>query len=270
MSPKKRRVALKKFRTTYSLARMVVEQLAFHYVTKRDYLSKMAVEFYYEIGREKENALQQVSNILNHLKRKHLIHMVPRKLIINVPRSLYLYHVNLPKEARYDSDEVLHVEKYRSAIWKVAEAYQGNLGVEFPLSEALRLAEEVVVSYYDRFHGYLVALDAFTDRASILLAAINQPETNEYFSEQVLKTVSQHLLDIVAGIRLDEFVAEIVELVREVVGYKLLQEVGERWKILVTKIMALSRDPDFRTASYSRQFLEVSTIYDIITLFPLI
>lgn len=64
--------------------------------------------------------------------------------------------------------------------------------------------------------------------------------------------------------------AEIVELVEEVAGYKLLQEISEQWKILVTKIMALSRGSDFRTASYSRQFLEVSTVYDIITSFSLI
>lgn len=270
MSSKRRRASLKGFRKTSSLTRMVVEQLALHYVTERDYLSKIAVEFYCETGRKREGALQQVSNILNHLKRKHLIHIVPRRLVINVPRSLYLYYINLSKEARRDSGEALRVEKYRSAIGRVAMAYQGNLGVDFPLSEASKLAEEVVVLYYNEFHGYLVALDAFTDKASILLTAINQPETNEYFNRQVLDVVSRYLLDIIAGKGLDEFIAEIIELVGELASYRLIQEVGEHWRMLSSKITALTRDPDFRTTSYARQFLKTSADADIFAALPLL
>jgi len=252
---------------------MIIEELALHYVTRRDRLKKTALDFYRggEEGelpeRRRKNALQQVSNILNSLKRKHLIHIIPRRFVINIPRTLYLYHISLPKDVRRSSNEP-YVEKYSYALQKVALAYQGNLGVDFPLSDALKIAKEVVKSYYIEFYGYLVVLDQFTDKASKMLYTINRPDVNEHFNRRAIEVISQYLLDIIAGRGYDDFIAEIVKLVREIVGYKLVEEVAERWIILSSKIRALTHDPDSRIASYARQFLKTSADADIFMSFP--
>ncbi len=59
-------------------------------------------------------------------------------------------------------------------------------------------------------------------------------------------------------------------LVREVVGYMLVEVVGEKWRLLASKIQVLSYDPDFRTSSYARQFLEASVNADVLTSVPLL
>ncbi|MEM4448951.1 MAG: hypothetical protein QXV47_05345 [Fervidicoccaceae archaeon] len=63
----------------------------------------------------------------------------------------------------------------------------------------------------------------FTDKAAKMII-----KTNEYFERRVTEPISQYLLDIVAMKGYDEFVTEILELVREVAGYKLAEEVGEK------------------------------------------
>ena len=124
--------------------------------------------------------------------------------------------------------------------------------------------------YYEEFHGYLVTLDLFIDKASKMFIKINEPDTNNYFNEHITVLISQHFLDIVAMKGYERFIAEILGLIREVAGYKLVEEVGERWRLLSSKIHALSQDPDFRTASYARQFLEVSVNADVFTSVPLL
>ena len=67
----RRKKALRRgFRKEYSLSRIIIEELARHWVVQRNTLSRMAIEFYRE-SEDKElpekkrlNALQQVSNIL--------------------------------------------------------------------------------------------------------------------------------------------------------------------------------------------------------------
>jgi len=272
---RRRKAVPRGFRKSYSLSRLVIEQLALRWVTRRGFLSRIAVDFYRGSEEEKlseerkGNALQQVSNILNHLKKKCLIHIVPRRFVVNVPRTLHLYYINLPKRAKGDRYEGLRIEKYNQALRVVARAFQENLGIDFPLSEAQELSKKVITSYYGEFYGYLVALDSFIDKASEMLHRINQPDINEYFNRRVTEIVSRHLLDIIAGRSYEEFIIEILELVRRVTSYKLAEEVAERWRILSSKIHALSHDPDFRTASYARQFLEVSVDADLFMSFPL-
>ena len=270
--PQKRRKALQKgFRKSYSLSRLIIEQLALHWITRRDSLSKLAVDFYRnnkdgEVSeKQKRSALQQVSNILNHLKRKNLVFVVPRRFVVNVPRILYLYYINLSKEARADRRKGLEVERHKKAFYVVMGAFRENLGIDFPLSEAREISQKIISSYYEEFYGYLVALDLFIDRVSKMLVKINEPDTNEYFNKRVTEIVSQHLLDIVAMRGYEEFIDKILGLVREVAGYKLVEEVGEKWRLLSSKIQALSYDPDFRTASYARQFLEISVNADVFT-----
>ncbi len=274
--PRRRKAIRRGFRKSYSLSRMIIEQLALRWITKRDFLSRTAVDFYRgsedeEVPEERRrSALQQVSNILNQLKRKHLVFIVPRRLVVNVPRILYLYYINLPRKARADWHIGRKVERHEKALYAVIGAFRENLGINFPLSEARAIAGKVISMYYDEFHGYLVTLDPFIDKASKMLTRINEPDTNEYFNKRVTEIVSQHLLDIVAMRGYDELVAEILELVREVTGYKLVEEVGERWRLLSSKIHVLSEDPDFRIASRARQFLEVSVNADVFTSFTLL
>lgn len=130
--PRRKKALGKGFRKSYSLSRLIIEQLAIHCVTRRDFLSKLAVD-YYSINEDRElsgerrrSALQQVSNILNHLKKKDLIHIIPRKFIVNVPRLLYLYHINLPKDAKYDVDKALNVDKCMKALHASAIVFQEN------------------------------------------------------------------------------------------------------------------------------------------------
>ena len=274
--PRRRKVLQKGFRKSYSLSRLIIEQLALRWVTRRDFLSRIAVDFYRggedeEVPEERRrSALQQVSNILNQLKRKHLVFIVPRRFVVNVPRILYLYYINLPREARASWREGLEVERHTKALYAVMGAFRENLGINFPLSEARTIAEKVISMYYDEFHGYLVTLASFIDKASKMLIKINEPDTNEYFNKRLTELVSQYLLDIVAMRGYEELVAEILELVREVTGYKVVEEVGEKWRLLSSKIHALSYDPDFRIASYARQFLEASINTDVFTSIPLL
>jgi hypothetical protein len=218
----------------------------------------------------RRSALQQVSNILNHLKRKHLVFVVPRRFVVNVPRVLYLYYINLPKEARADRRKGLGVERHEKALYAIMGAFRENLGMDFPLSEAREISQKIISLYYEEFYGYLVTLDLFIDSVSKMLVKINEPDTNEYFNKRVAELVSQYLLDIVAMRGYEEFINKILGLVREVVGYKLVEEVGEKWRLLSSKIQALSYDPDFRTASYARQFLEASVNVDVFTSVPLL
>ena len=268
---RRKKTLRKGFRKGYSLSRMIIEELAMHWVTRRNSLSRIAIEFYRggedkEIAEKKRlNALQQVRNILNHLQRKALIYIVPRRLVVNVPRLLYLYHVNLPEEAKKDVKEAIDTEKHKNALHMAALAFQENLGISFPLSEAYEITRNIVRMYYEKFHGYLVVLDEFTDKARNMITKINRPDTNAYFNNRVLELVSRYLLDIVAMIRYEEFIDELLGLVREVVSYKEVLEVREMWLLLTDKIRALSDDMDFRTASYARQFLEVSADADIVT-----
>lgn len=273
----RRKKALRRgFRKEYSLSRIIIEELARHWVVQRNTLSRMAVEFYREsedkelLEKKRLNALQHVSNILNHLKRKDLIYIVPRRLIVNVPRLLYLYHINLPKEAKKETKIAIDTEKHKNALHIAASAFQENLGITFPLLEAYEITRNIIGMYYEKFHGYLVVLDEFTDKAAKMIAKINEPNANEYFNNRVLELVSRYLLDIVAMMRYEEFIDELLRFVREVVGYKEVLEVGEKWRLLTSKIRALSSDPDFRTASYARQFLEASVDVDIVTSVPLL
>ena len=71
--------------------------------------------------------------------------------MVNVPRVLFLYYIKLPKRARYDGYEVLHIEKYNQVLRIVARAFQENLGIDFPLSEAQELSKKVITSYYEEF-----------------------------------------------------------------------------------------------------------------------
>ncbi len=273
---KRRKALWRGFRKSYSLSRLIIKQLALRWVTRRDFLSRIAVDFYRgsegeEIPEERRrSALQQVSNILNQLKRKHLVFVVPRRFVANVPRVLYLYYINLPKGAKTNRRKELDVERHEKALYAIMGAFRENLGIDFPLSEAREISRKIISLYYEEFHGYLVTLDSFIDKASKMLTMINEPETNEYFNKRITEIVSQHLLDIVAMRGYDEFVAEILELVREVTGHKLVEEVGERWRLLSSKIPALSEDPDFRVASRARQFLEVSVNADVFTSFTLL
>ena len=271
MARRKKKALRRGFRKGYSLSRMIIEELAKHWVIWRDSLSKTAIEFYRK-GEDKEisekerlSVLQQVRNILYNLKRKALIYIVPRRLVVNVPRLLYLYHVNLPEEAKKDVKEAIDTEKHKNALHMAALAFQENLGISFPLSEAYEITRNIVRMYYEKFHGYLVVLDEFTDKARNMITKINRPDTNAYFNNRVLELVSRYLLDIVAMIRYEEFIDELLGLVREVVSYKEVLEVREMWLLLTDKIRALSDDMDFRTASYARQFLEVSADADIVT-----
>ena len=101
--PRRRKALGRGFRKSYSLSRLIIEQLAIRWVTRLDFLSRIAVNFYRgdedeEVPEErKRSTLQQVSNILNQLKRKHLVYIVPRKLVVNVPRVLCLYYTNYRK-----------------------------------------------------------------------------------------------------------------------------------------------------------------------------
>lgn len=124
--------------------------------------------------------------------------------------------------------------------------------------------------YYKEFYGYLVLLDMFIDKASKLLIKINEPDTNENFNKRVIELVSQHFLNIIAMEDCEKLINEILGLIREVVGYKLVEEVGEKWRLLSAKIHALSYDPDFRVVSYARQFLELSVNSDNFTAFTLL
>lgn len=274
--PRRRKALQRGFRKSYSLSRMIIEQLALRWVTRRDFLSRLAVDFYRggedeEISEEqRRNALQQVSNILNHLKRKHLVFIVPRRFVVNVPRVLYLYYINLPKGARADRRKRLDVKRNEKALYAVMGALRENLGMDFPLSEAREISQRIISLYYEEFYGYLVTLDLFIDRVSKMLVKINEPDTNEYFNRRVTELVSRYLLDIVAMRGYEEFIDEMLGLVREVVGYKLVEEVGEKWRLLTSKIQALSYDPDFRTASCARQFLEASVNADVFTSVPLL
>ena len=269
--PRRRKVFQKGFRKSYSLSRMIIEQLALHWVTERSFLSKTAVNFYREDEDEeipakiRLNALQQVSNILNNLKRKDLIYIVPRKLIVNVPRLLYLYQIKLPPNVKRDVREAQKADKYMEALHSAAAAFHENLGVNFPISRAYEITRGIVAQYYEKFHGYLVTLDEFTDKSSKIIIRINQANTNGYFSNRVVEIVTKYLLDIVAMTSYNELIAELMELIREVAGYKLVEEIGERWRALSSKIQALTNDPDFRTASYARQFLQTSVNADIVT-----
>jgi len=271
MAPRRRKALRKGFRKSYSLSRLIIEQLALRWVTRRDFLSRIAVDFYRDNENEevpeerRRSALQQVSNILNQLKRKHLIFIAPRRFVVNVPRVLYLYYINLPKEARTDRRKGLKVEQHEKALYAVMGAFKENLGIDFPSSEAREISQKIISSYYEEFYGYLVTLDLFIDRVSKMLVKINEPDTNEYFNRRVTELVSRYLLDIVAMRGYEEFIDEMLGLVREVVGYKLVEEVGEKWRLLASKIQALSYDPDFRTASYARQFLEASVNADVFT-----
>ncbi len=264
------------FRKSYSLSRMIIEQLALRLATRRDFLSRIAVDFYRAAEDEevsekrRRSALQQVSNILNQLKRKHLVFVVPRRFVVNVPRVLYLYYINLPKGARADRRKGLEVELHEKALYAVMEAFRENLGIDFPLSEATEISQKIISLYYEEFYGYLVTLDLFIDRVSKMLVKINEPDTNEYFNGRVTELVSRYLLDIVAMRGYEEFIDKILGLVREVVGYKLVEEVGEKWRLLSGKIQALSYDPDFRAASYARQFLEATVNVDVFTSVPLL
>ena len=124
--------------------------------------------------------------------------------------------------------------------------------------------------YYKEFYGYLFLLDMFIDKASKLLIKINEPDTNENFNKRVIELVSQRFLNIIAMGDYKELINEILGLIREVIGYKLIEEVGEKWRLLSTKIHALSYDPDFRVVSYDRQFLELSVNADTFTAFTLL
>ena len=274
--PKKRKALRKGFRKSYSLSHLIIEQLVVRWVTRRDFLSKIAVDFYRgdedeEVSEErKRSTLQQVSNILNQLKRKHLVYIVPRKLVINVPRVLYLYYINLPEKARENRHEGLNTEQYEKALYAVTGAFRENLGIDYSLSEARELSEKIISSYYEEFYGYLVTLDMFIDKASRLLVKINEPDINEYFNKRVTELVSKHLLDIIAMRNYEGFIDEILGLFREVAGYKLVEEVGEKWRLLSAKIHAISYDPDFRVVSYARQFLELSVNTDVFISFTLL
>ncbi len=141
---------------------MIIEQLALRWVTRRDFLSRLAIDLYRDDENEevpedrRRNALQQVSNILNHLKKKHLIFIVPRRFIVNVPRALYLYYINLPKEARADRHTGLEVERHEKDVYAVMGAFRENLGMDYPLLEAREIAQKIISSYYEEFYGYLV------------------------------------------------------------------------------------------------------------------
>lgn len=101
-------------------------------------------------------------------------------------------------------------------------------------------------------------MDEFIEKASKIISRINAPSVNSYFNNRVLELVSRHLLNIIAMTRYEEFIDKLLRLVRETVGHRLVDEVGEKWRLLYDKIMSLSSDIDFRTTSYARQFLMLS------------
>lgn len=273
---RRRKVFRRGFQRSYSLSKNIISLLATNRVTQRSFLSNVALDFHRESldeeipTRERRKTLQHLSNILNCLKRKNLIYIIPRKYVINVPRILYLYHVNLPANIKRGVHEIRKPDRYKNAMYITATAIRTRLGVNYPLQDAYNIVRYIVTRHYSKFHGYLVNLDELTSKISRLTTKIIESDTNEYLTNQIVEIIMHHLLDLVARTRYEDLINKLLRLLSELAGYKNLEEIGEIWRYLSSKINSLSSDQDFRTASYARQFLEESVNADIATSVPLI
>lgn len=244
----------------FSLGRHVIEIIASRWAVERVNLSVSALKFYTENEsmlpllpeEKKKGILQYVSNILNALSRKRLVHLVKRKYVLNVPRILYLYHVNLAENSTAQ-------DKERHALLMAAGGILQSLGeATFPRDKALSLAKELVEKYYEKHYDFLEALKDFIENAVKLYTRLSEPETSKYFEDEVMRLIDGYMYELILEPKkfATKFAEELLALiVKTIEDEELVSKTLESWRHLDFETELLTRDKDFRVASYARGFL---------------
>ncbi len=258
----RKNIGLKGFRKTDSISQYVIKELARRYAIRRNMLSRLALHYFGENPSEKEKntAYGAVRNILYILSRKDLVFQEEKRLVVNVPRLLFLYYINLPKEERKPEKMWSNNRAVNYSALYFASKPLSSIEVGLSEEESINIANTIVRRYYVNdtiYHGYLHTLYTFLKHMSKFLKEINKEENQLYLTKKVEEIIYGHLLDIVSDRKTREIIEEIRYTIQEIVGSKLFKNLMDSWSFLTTKIHGLTDDPDPRTRSRARSFMEV-------------
>lgn len=255
MSGKRERYAL-------PISPLIVDAIASRFAVRRsklmDYLGYIS-----DNGRDRyRRILISVRTTLYMLRRKELIHLVPKVLVVNVPLLLFYHYAN---------------GKY---IGKTATSLTSwQIGLPYP--RAVEIANEVVSRYSRVFDAFISQLLYFRKlRDKLMSTAIKDlaeeiprivirleggrvveidrdREAVETFYHILESRFYHYLLYILVDDKekQEEFLDEIRGVFRSF-NKHLLQELTDKWKYLRSTIDKLSEDKDPRIRSTARNFLE--------------
>jgi len=249
-----------------SISSQVLDLIAPRYAVRRSRLDDYILE---GVGSEDERRriLLSIRTILYMLKRKKLVHIVPRVLVVNVPLLLFYYNVNGRS-----------IEKTATALTS------GQIGLRY--SRAVGLVDEVVsryssvfddlvsqLLYFRKLHDKLmnVAVKSIVKEVPKKIIIRREKEARiielddidrnieavERLAQLLENTFYHYLLYIIVDDeeKEKEFLNEIRRIFRSFSEH-LSRELMDKWRYLRYTINRLAEDKDPRIRSTARSFLE--------------
>jgi len=251
-----------------SITSQLLDFLAYNYAVKRDRINDLFLEGVNDDD-EMRRIRYRIRYVLEVLSKKGLIYVVPRRLVINIPLLLFYY------KASGESAE-------NSAIALTS----GPLLLKY--REAVKLINDVVSKYYDKFNGFIFNLLYFHKLHNMLMGNIaeeiagkvpkktviqggeekthvTEPDDTDRnieavreLAQQLEDTFYNYLIYIIVNDKKkqEEFLNEVRRLFKSYSEH-LTKELEDKWKDIRYSIeYSLAYDRDPRIRSIGRNFLE--------------
>ena len=243
----------------------ILDRIGYSFAVRRNTLYPPELEEA-EDEKERRRILGTIRYVIQVLRNKDMVFLIPKRFVINVPLTLTYYNVK------------------GGSIPMVAEVLRS--GGKLSADEARVTAERVINSYYSRFEPFIDDLLEFYQAYRKILIALNEYEVRyslerrfyEYLPfiliesrerggvEESDKRVKKRLGRIKQ--RTLEFLKTVVKIVEQDIGSRAIESLYYRWRMLEDRINELAYDNDPHVESIAGRFLDRVVRYAINILLP--
>jgi len=219
----------------------VLDTIAYNFIVRRNSIYPPSIEEYNDAEKGK-NLLYTVRYVIQVLRSKSLIFLIPKRFVINIPLVLTYYRLH------NDSIEMV---------------YEGALRRYLSYNDAENLAESLVRNYMPL---YMSLIDELLRSAHLYLKIIGHIDW-----DKVIEIVHQYIPYIISG---DEakpprsITEEFRDHISSFVSRKIINEFRYSWGKVFEEIDRLCFHKDSHVESICRRFLNRVVRYTLYVLFP--
>ncbi len=213
---------------------------------------------------EKRRIQGTVRYVVQVLRKKGMVFLIPKRFVINIPLTLTYYRLN-------------------NSVLIVAEALRSGGMLE--ADEAYAIVERVISNYYRYFEPLINNLLKFYQPYRKILITLGNDEVQYRLESKLYEYLPFILIEsrgssgMVEGDegkkrkvsrkrRTLEFLRAIVKTVEQEVGKEAIEKLCYRWRELENTIDELSYDDNPHVESITRRFLERTMRYAFVSLLP--
>jgi len=245
-----------------------LDRIGYNFIVRRENLYPPELEEARDY-KERRRIQGAVRYVVQVLRKKNIVFLIPKRFIINIPLTLTYYRINYG---------------INNPVLIVAEVLRS--GGKLEEDEARKIVERIVSTYYSYFEPFINKLLKYYQPYRKLVDALSNDEVQNMLERKLHEYLPFILIEsrdksgigesnesekrkrVIRKGKMLEFLGAIVKIVEQEIGKEVVENLYYRWRELENVVDELSYDDNPHVESIARRFLERTLQYAINVLLP--